>query len=282
MAITKKSDLNSLFNSIYEDSLFVARENNVMTGLVTNYSATGWMSRIVPIYAQVTAQSVAEGVDFANPTTFSKSAQATFTPGEIMCQVTLTDIEIDTDPENARGNASIEMGNAIATKIDTDLVGLFTSLSTDKGPGAGQTATLAKFATAISVLRYNKVPNPIHIVLHPYTWFDIWSELGQPAATKVLLGDIANEALRSFFVGDWLAADWFTSANIAADASADAISSIFNPQAFAFDSRKAPTMEPERDASLRAWELNMSAGYAYGVFRGTYGVKYTADVTEPA
>jgi len=280
MAITKSSDLNSLFNSIYEDTLFVAREGNIMTNLVTNYSATGWMSRIIPIYAQVTAASVAEGVDFSNPTTFSKSTQATLTPGEIMCQVILTDIEISTDPENSRANAATEMGNAIATKIDKDLIGLFSSFSSDKGPGSGQTATLQKFANCIATLRNALVPNPIHIVLHPWAWLDIWTELGQPAATKVLLGDVANQALRDFFVGDWLMADWYVSANITISSS-DAISGVFNPQALAFDSRKPPSLEAERDASLRAWELNMSAGYAYGVRRSTYGVYYTADATAP-
>jgi hypothetical protein len=280
MAITKSSDLNSLFNSIYEDSIFVAREQNVMTNLVFNYSATGWMARVIPQRASITAQAVAEGVDFSNPTTFSKSTLATLTPGEKMCQVLLTDIDIETDPENARTDAATEMGGAIATKIDKDLITLFASFSTDKGPGAGQTATLAKFAAAISVLRQNLVPNPIKIVLHPYCWHDIFIELGQPAATKVLLGDVANEALRSFFVGDWLLADWFVSANIIASGT-DAVSGIFNPQALAFDSRKPPTMEAERDASLRAWELNMVAGYAYGVRRSTFGVKYTSDVTEP-
>jgi len=109
---------------------------------------------------------------------------------------------------------------------------------------------------------------------------DIWTELGQPASQKALLGEVANEALRDFYVGDWLGADWYVSANIALSGT-DATSGVFNPQALAFDSRKPPTLEAERDASLRAWELNMSAGYAYGVRRSTYGVYYTADATAP-
>jgi len=172
MAITKKSDLNSLFNSIYEDSLFVARESNIMTNLVTNYSATGWMSRVIKANPTITATSVAEGVDFANPTTWSKSAAATLTPGEVMCQVLLTDINIETDPENARADSATEMGGAIATKIDEDLLTLFSSFSLGKGPGAGQTATLQKFANCIAVLRQAIVPNPIHIVLHAYHWLE--------------------------------------------------------------------------------------------------------------
>lgn len=92
---------------------------------------------------------------------------------------------------------------------------------------------------------------------------------------------MANQALRDYFVGRWVNVLWFTNANIAIDASDDAISGIFNPGALAFDSRRAPRLEPERDASLRAWELNMTAGYAHGVRRDTFGVQYTADATTP-
>lgn len=280
MAISKVSDLNSLFNSIFEDALFVAREQNMMTNLVHNYSAKGWMDRKVSIYPEIVAQSVAEGVDFANPTTFDKTVLATLSPGEIMAQSILTDRRIDTDPDEARQDASTELGNSIATKIDKDLCTTFTSFTAGKG-SAGNSLSIAKCAAALSKLRTNNVPNPIYVVLHPYGWHDVWTELGQPAANQALLGDLANEALKAFFVGQMLAAKWFTSANIAIDGSDDAVGAAFHPDALAFDSRKSPTLEPDRDPSLRAWELNISAGYAYGVRRNAFGVKLTHDATEP-
>jgi hypothetical protein len=110
---------------------------------------------------------------------------------------------------------------------------------------------------------------------------DVWVELGQPGANQALLGDVANQALRDFFVGRWVNVLWFVSANIAVDASDDAISGVFNPGAIGFDVRKPVMMEPERDASLRAWELNATAGYAKGVIRDAFGAKYIADATEP-
>lgn len=281
MAISTLSDLNNLHNLIYEDALFVARETNVMTNLVTNYSATGWMARKISTYPEVSAVSVSDGVDFANPTTFNKTVAATLTPGEVISQVILTDQRIDTDPDEARRDAATELGNSVSSKIDTDLVGLFTSFTTDKGTGAGSAATTAAAAAGVAVLRNNKVPMPMYAVVHPYHWHDLWVELGQPAANQALLGDVANQALRDYFVGRWTNLMWFTSANIAVDASDDAVSAIFSPQALAFDSRRAPRLEPERDASLRAWELNITAGYAYGVRRDTFGVKYTADAAEP-
>lgn len=281
MGVTTVSDMNSLFNTIFEDARFVAREMNIMTQLVRNFSATGWMDRKLSKYPEVTAQQIAENVDFAGATTMDKTLEATLSPFEIIAQVILTDRRIDTDPQSARQDASTELGNSIATKMDTDLAGSFTGFSTDKGPGAGSSATIAKFAAAISVLRNAKAPNPVYVVLHPYHWHDIWVELGQPGSNQALLGDVANQALMDFFVGRWLNVLWFTSANISVDADSDAVSAVFNPLAIGLDTRKAPTMEPERDASLRAWELNFTAGYAKGVIRDEFGVKYTADATEP-
>lgn len=282
MAITKYSDISSYVASIYERSLFVAREQNLMTNLVRTLSAQGWMARVFSTRPQISAESVADGVDYSNPTTFGKSTLATFTPGEVIAQVLLTDQNIETDPDNARNDAALELGNAMATKIDTDLVGSFSGFTTDKGDGAGQAASLANFAAAIAVLRNNKAPTPIYIVLHPYHWHDIWNGLGQPAATYANLDAITSQALRDYYVMDLIGARWFVSANISVDGSDDAISGVFNPQAIGFDSRRAPRLEPERDASLRGWELNMTAGYAYGVIRNTFGVKFTADATEPS
>lgn len=281
MAITKYSDISGYVNSIFERSLFVAREQNLMTNLVRPLSAQGWMARVFSTRPQISAESVADGVDYANPTTFGKSTLATFTPGEIIAQVLLTDQNIETDPDNARNDAALELGNAMATKIDTDLVESFSSFTTDKGDGAGSAASLANFAAAIAVLRNNKAPTPIYIVCHPYHWHDIWSGLGQPAATYANLDAVTTQALRDYYVMDLIGARWFVSANISVDANDDAISGVFNPQALGFDSRRAPRLEPERDASLRGWELNMTAGYAYGVIRNTFGVKFTADATEP-
>lgn len=281
MAITTTADLNSLFNLIYEEALFVAREANIMTNLVRNFTARGFMARKISQRPQVTAQTKAEGVDFSNPTSFGRNLLATLTPAVVMAQVILTDEDRDTDPDQAQTDASQELGNSVATKIDTDLVTDFASFTTDKGTGAGASATIASAAAAVSVLRFNKAPNPINAVWHTYHWHDLWIELGQPAATKAFLGDIANQALRDFYVGNWINVQHFISANIAIDASTDAVSGIFQEQALGFDVRQEPEMEPERDASKKVTELNMSAAYAHGVIRDTFGVKYTADATTP-
>jgi hypothetical protein len=280
MALTTTTDLNSLYNLIYEDALFVARETNLMVSLVRNFTATGYMARKISTRPQVTAQTKPEGVDFQNPTTFGRTLKATLTPATIMAQARLTDEDVATDPDNARTDASQELGGAIATKIDVDLVTLFASATAGKGT-ANSALTIANCAAAVSVLRTGLAPNPLYFVLHPYGWHDVWVELGQPASQKAFLGDIANEAMRSFFVGSFLAATWFTSANISIDANTDAVGGVFNSQSLGFDSRQEPEMEPDRDASAKVTELNMSAGYAVGVIRSEWVCKLTHDATEP-
>lgn len=284
MAVTQFSSLNSLFNTIYDRAIFVARETNLMTNLVDNRSATGWMNRIVPTRPQITAVAVGETEDFNAPTTFGRTTQATLTPSEIMAQVVLTDRAVDTDPDSVVDDASMELGAAIATKIDVDLVGLFSSFTTDIGDGAAATATIANMAAGVSRLRaaYANQYGPIFAVWHPYHWHDFWVELGQPAATYPNLGDLTNEALRQFWVSDMLAMRHFISNNIAVDASDDAVSGMFVRRALMLDTRRPARFETERDASARAWELNISAGYAVGVIQAGQGMAFTADAAAPS
>lgn len=283
MAVTQLSDLNGLFNTIYERAMFVAREANLMTGLVTNVGATGWMDRNVSIRPQVSAISVAETQDFNSPTTFGKSTLATLSPGEIAAQVVLTDRDMETDPDGARADAEFEMGMSVATKIDVDLISLFTSFTTDKGNGGGGTATFAAFAAGVSVVRNttkNSDGQPV-AVLHPYHWHDLWLELGKPAATYPNLQEVTTQALRDYYITTLLGGvRIFTSSNITSGTAA--IGGIFTRNAIWLDTRRAMRFEPERDASARAWELNVNAGYAYGLVRSTYGVKFTADASEPS
>jgi len=112
-------------------------------------------------------------------------------------------------------------------------------------------------------------------------WYDIWKSLGQPEATNAFLGDIANQALKDYYVGSWLGMNWFLNNHIATDASDDAVSGMFNQQALALDSRLPLTMEPDRDADRDAWKLNMSTWYGKQVRRSSYGIALTADATEP-
>jgi hypothetical protein len=109
----------------------------------------------------------------------------------------------------------------------------------------------------------------------------VWVELGSPALTAAFLGDVANEALRQYFVGSFIGLQWFTNANIAVDASDDSSGAVFHRASLAFDTRTPMTMEPDRDPSLAAWELNVVTRYAVGVRRANWGYEIIHDATAP-
>lgn len=281
MTLTQQSDLNGLHNDIYEDALFVAREMSLMPSLVTTFNSTGYADRDVPIYAQAVAQSVAEGVDFVTNKKLSKALLAKFTPGEVMAQFLLTDRMVATDPDNARTAAANELGGAIAEKVDIDLLNVFKTFTQSKG-SAGSAHTMSQVAAALAVIRNNKARGAASVVEHPYQWHDIWLELGKPAATQALLGDVANQALRDYYVGSFLSVNWYTSANIEVDDQDDAVGGIFTRDAIGLDVRDPVSLRPDRDESLRADELNAHTGYAVGKLRGERGVKLISDASEPA
>lgn len=282
--ISTTDELNSLYNEIIEDSAMVLREENLMVGggLITLFlNGTGYATRKVPIWSTASVAVKPEGVDFAAPTTFEKTQLASFTPTVKMSQFLLTDELMQTDDvDSVRAKASAELGGGLAEYVDEDVLSKFGDFTTDKGT-AGTAMSITIAANAVSTLRGKKVRGQRNAVLHPYAWHDLWIELGRPATEFAFLGDVANEALREFYVVNWMSARWFVSANIAVTNN-DAVSAVFTREALAYDQREAFAVETERDASRKADEMNASIGYATGVLRDSAGIKITTDATEPS
>ena len=282
MAITQYTSISSFVAGIYEDSVLVAREAGLMPPLVSRYSAQGRMVRTFSTRPEVSYESVADAVDYSNPTTFGKSSVGTLTPAEVIAQFILTDANIESDPDNARNQAAQELGEAAAKKVDTDLLTVFSSFTVDTGT-ANSAFSSTIMADAISRLRAAYAPTgALRAVLHPYHWHDVFIETGVPTATYANKDEMTTQALRDYWMANYLGVPVYTSANIGVDGNDDAISAVFAPQAIALDIRRAYRVEPERDASLRAWELNATMVYATGLGeRPTWGVKITADATAP-
>jgi hypothetical protein len=253
----------------------------VAGGLVTRKNARGFADRKIPKWNTATVTTKAEGDDYTGHTTFEKTEAATITPAVSMSGFILTDEMIATESEgDLQARAANELGGAIASDVDVNIMELFASFSTTKGT-ANNALTLTHVAAAISVIQTNKARGGINVVLHPYGWHDIWVQLGQPSANQALLGEIANEALRQFNVARQLGADWYSNPNVSIDGNADASSAVLTLEAIVYDEREAFMMEPERDASRKAWELNGSIGYGIGIQRQEAGVELLHDATEP-
>jgi len=271
------SSLNSLFENIYEDAVFTIHEQTLATRLVKFYTdGQGAQTRNLATFPTITAATIAENDDMSNPTVFGKTSLTTLTPGEIGAQALITDLMLETYPQQSiREGASLELSMGAADKIDSDIFSGGTAFTGGSVGATGSTMTWGYLYAAVANLRAAGIPRPYYAVLHPNSWEPLM-ETAAVAGTVTNAPAYQDEVMRSFWVANAPGLDGiFFSSNIKKVGN-DAFNLVFNPWALAFDLRRPIRIEPERDASKRAWELNMSALYAAGVWRPLWGVMCVA------
>ena len=131
-----------------------------------------------------------------------------------------------------------------------------------------------------TVLRIKKAPYPYFCVLSPAQWYPL-GKAASVATTATNAPDSLKEQVNNmFFVKQAGGVFIFVSTNVETT-STDSYAGMFSRDALALDIRRQPRLEPERDASRRGYELNMSAVYGHGVWRPTFGVCGLFDNTTP-
>jgi len=274
MAATTTSTLDDLFVNIVAQARFTAEEQSLMAGLVTRYDIGNMAGKViqVPKYPAISAAGLTEGTDMSS--TAVSTSSVSITVAEVGAQVVLTDLAA-----MGAGNPAAELGtvlgNSIATKIDTDLIALFDGLSTSLGATTTE-LTAAYLFQAAATLRANKAPGRLVGVFHPYQTYALKANLTNTFANPNG-GDLQNEAMRNGYVGTIAGIDIYESANITVDGSGDAKGAVFAPEAFAIAMKRDFNIETQRDASLRAWELNATAVYGVGELDDSYGVEMYFD-----
>ena len=152
---------------------------------------------------------------------------------------------------------------------------MFTVLSSSLGT-AGAEITVADLFKTAATLRANKVRGLINAVIHPYQAYALKANLTNTFANPNG-GDLQNEAMRAGYVGTIAGINIYESANISIDGAGDAIGAVFAPEAFAIAIKRSFNLAPQRDESLRAWELNATAVYGVAELDDSYGVKVLSD-----
>ena len=268
--INTAANIASFVNTIWEDALLVARENSLATSLVLSFSdMSGTALRSNAEYGTATIQTINDGSDMISQT-FTPTTLSTLTPYEFGGQFLLTDTRVETDPFGVRNDAALELGQAMGEKIDKDIFGNFNALTGGTIGTTGSVLTWKYFFAMASVLQANHAPKPWVFVCHPYQYFNI-GQAASIGATVTNAPSLQDEFARNYFVSNVGGIDIYVSGNCELSTN-DYYAAMFSRSAIAFDVRRAPRLEPERDASRRAWELNISGIYATGVWRPAWGV----------
>jgi len=275
---TTSSTISELYTEIIAEAMFVANEKSLMRGLVKNYTiAGGGKSVEVPIYAAVSAAAVSEAADLSN--TAVNPSSVTITASEIGIMTTLTDLARNSASRNVASDIGRLFGEAIAKKIDVDLIALFDSFSKIVG-GADVAFSAAKMFEAVAELRNLAVPSSdLACVVHPYIAYDMKSGVSNTfGAGSGATTDIGNEAMRSGFVGTVAGVPVYESANISnTGTTGDYKGAIFHRDALGLAMMQDLKIETQRDASLRADEIVATAVYGVAELNDTYGVELMMD-----
>lgn len=266
------STISTLVQNIVEGALLTARENSVMQPLVRNFTdQTGLAPRVFSSYTGGTIVSLAEISDLSSQT-FTPAASGTVTPGIWGMQYYFTDARIASDYNGTQADASQDLGEVFATKIDTALVTLFSSLTGGTVGTAGGTLTWANIHRAAAYVKAANAAGGIIAVFRPEQWYYLTSaSTGVP--TLMQSPQWMDSLAASYYQGSWGGINFFVDNNITSGTAA--VAAMFHQDAMAFDLRKPFGIEYQRDASRGGggWELNASAWFGTGVFRPTFGVQ---------
>ena len=286
MAGSTTSSLDDLLPTIVQEALFVANERSIMRGLVKNYTLAPAQGKTiqVPIYPVQTAATLTEGDDFSN--TAVSTDVATFTIGQVGLMTMVTDMALNASASNVVADLGQLFGNAIAKKIDQDLMAKFESFTTNVIGSSSTTITAALLMQGLTKLKSASVPTDgLACVLHPSVAYDLKSALtnqGAVAFTGGAYGEVANEAMRMGYVGQLFGMQVYESSNaplITSGSAGDYAGAIFHRDALGFGLMRDIQIETQRRARGIGTDIVASAMYGTGVVYEGYGVFASFDAT---
>ena len=274
---TTLSTLDDLIVPMIAEALFVASEASIMRNLVRNYTMPKNSGKViqVPIYPVVAAAAVAEATDLAN--TAISTSKADLTVSEVGVMTTVTDMAVNTAESDVIKDLGKLFGEGIARKMDADLMALFDGFSGAVG-AADAAITVAKIFEAVSKLKQAGVPsNDMSCVLHPAVAYDLKANMTNTFANPNPT-DLANEALRTGFVGQLAGVNVYESSNMAnTGTGGDFKGGLFHKDALGLAMLQDIKIETQRDASIRGTEIVATAVYGVGELHDSYGIEVLAD-----
>ena len=302
MAETDTGVAEGGLGKIIGDAVIAFNHTNVMLPLVTSKQAVkGAITVGFPDYTKVASSSVAEvadGVDEADVTSITTTAR-NCTVSEHVIRADVTDLARMGNADDLTGNVGQILGNAVAAKLDDDLVELGKTFSQTEC-GAATTLALSHVFGSMRQLRAAGAPFPYNLVLSPK---QVWGSKGLIALTHNsaldtagssttdtatarplgLLGSKGEEAMNTGMVGNFAGFNVYWSDQIDEDVSSggDAAGFAFSKGAvgLAIGPEGLIRIETERNASFRSTEYVAVGFWGQVEIKDAFGVYILSDVS---
>jgi hypothetical protein len=228
---------------------------------------SGEKSITLPDVGQMELSDLVDGQDIVDSEDIGMTTQS-LTTSEVGMKVILTDKLVRQENEDVFKIVGRQMGDAMARKKDGDLTALFSALNA--GVTLGQAAAskilnLKNLAACIAFAKAQKFPAPVVVVAHPNSVFGMVKEAtAGPSATYPIPRGFSEDLLRDFYKFVINQVTIFENGNLDTDSDNDSVGAIFSKEALAYVESVGWNTERQRDASLRATEVVLTADY--GVF----------------
>lgn len=233
-----------------------------------------------PVWPSLTAASIAETADLSSTAVDTTNVDISVTEAAAI-RVDVTDLLSAASIIRDGSRFAQQGGKAVADKRDVDLAALLQGFSTVVGT-SGVDLTEANLLSALTSLTNADAPQPYVYVLHTQQLGDARQALMGTTATPqsgtspAELGSLGPTDGQAFSYAGY---PIFASTNVGTmNAGADRGGAIFaRGEALARVDKRPMRLEPQRDASLRAWEYNITSVYGQGELVDGWGVTIQTD-----
>ena len=279
---------------IIGDAVISFNHANVMYPLVTaKQTVKGAITVQFPDYTKVASSSVTaatDGADMGTVTSITTAARSA-TISEHVIRADVTDLAVMGNAEDLTGNVGKILGNAVAAKLDDDLVELGKSFSQTQS-SAGTALALSHIFGSMRLLRAASAPFPYNLVLSPK---QVWGEkgiisllhddavTGSNSKPMSLMGQKGEEAMANGWVGSIAGFNVYWSDQIDEDVGSggDAAGFAFSKGAIGLGvgANGLFRIESERNASFRSTEYVATGFWGEVEIKDAFGVYILTDVS---
>ena len=235
----------------------------------------------VPKVGQMSMSNLQDGIDIIDEEDIGMTT-VDLTASEVGAKVILTDKLVRQSAPNVMSIIGRQLGDGMARKKDTDVHSLYTNLN--GGTTVGAVTKYMKASNvqgAIAFAKANKFGSQIYILHHPNSV----AYLSKEAAT---VASAVTNGIPDGWTADLLKNFWsglrpmnnvaiFEDGNLSVDSDDDAIGVIADKSAMAALVSVDTRTERQRDASLRATEVVMTADYGVFELDDSHGAPLTFD-----
>jgi hypothetical protein len=254
---------------ILSSARYTEEHNAPALALIEQFSLpSGAKTVTVPKVGQMSMSDLQDGIDIVDEEDIGMTT-IDLTASEVGAKVILTDKLVRQSADNVFSIIGRQLGDGMARKKDKDVIALYTGLNGGTNLGAdNRNFNAANVHAIVSNAKANKFGSQLYIVHHPNAVATLSKEAATTAGNNAeITSGWSADLLSNFYSGlrPINGVPIFEDGNIEKDGSNDSgYGVIADKTALAALTSVETRTERQRDASLRATEIVMTADY--GVF----------------